>query len=87
MSTAILMELDDVVLKQLEHIKTVDFTKTTTTVSLFETTVCAHKNFKTPPEKQLLTKIRFDISEVSSPAMTYLRVLIKTSCPRHDFPT
>ncbi|KAG0136001.1 glycoside hydrolase [Tuber indicum] len=39
MSTAILMELDDVVLKQLEHIKTVDFTKTATTVSLFETTI------------------------------------------------
>jgi len=53
MSTAILMELGDVVLKQLEHIKTVDFTKTTTTVSLFETTVCAHKNFKTPPREAI----------------------------------
>ncbi|RPB01021.1 glycoside hydrolase [Choiromyces venosus 120613-1] len=39
MSTAILMGLDDVVLRQLEHIKTVDFTKTAATVSLFETTI------------------------------------------------
>jgi hypothetical protein len=41
LSTAILMEMPDVVLAQLNHIATIDFshTKTTDDVSLFETTV------------------------------------------------
>ncbi|KAI5779124.1 glycoside hydrolase [Geopyxis carbonaria] len=39
LTTAILMELDDVVMEQLEFLSTVDFTTTATEVSLFETTI------------------------------------------------
>ncbi|KAA8914616.1 glycoside hydrolase [Sphaerosporella brunnea] len=39
LSTACLMELDDVVLDALQHLAAVDFTKTSTPVSLFETTI------------------------------------------------
>lgn len=39
LSTAAIMELPDVVDQILEHLANVDFTKTTTSVSLFETTI------------------------------------------------
>lgn len=40
LSTAILMDDADVVIKALEHIETIDFSKTDSDVSVFETTVC-----------------------------------------------
>lgn len=39
LTTAIMMGMDDVVLQQLEFIAVIDFTTTSSTVSLFETTV------------------------------------------------
>lgn len=39
LSTAVIMELPDVVDQILDHLATVDFTNTTTSVSLFETTI------------------------------------------------
>lgn len=39
LTTAIIMRLDDAVFKQLEYIATIDFTTTSDTVSLFETTI------------------------------------------------
>ncbi|KAH0607684.1 uncharacterized protein H6S33_002718 [Morchella sextelata] len=39
LTTAIMMGMDDVVLQQLEYIATIDFTTTSSTVSLFETTI------------------------------------------------
>ena len=42
MSTAILMDLGDVVIQALEFVPTIDFSKTNTVVNLFETTVSSN---------------------------------------------